>query len=756
MQSWLVVGGYFNAAGDVVTRCVAGWDGTAWRSFGDVLLSNQQLGVWDLAVYRGDLYATNLDSSVLRRWNGSTWVLVAQGVGSGRLCEYGGELFWLGNSGAVAYNGVTTRSIASGWQGFNDSLVGVASCNGGVFALWQGHVQRWNGASWVNVTPPGDFSGYDLVSYNGEPFVRGFWRPTSSSTAYGYMRWDGQAWRGLPSPLSGVVDSLAVANGVVYAMSRQSESPRWNGTEWLPADLPPSGRARGLKQWRGELYAFGPVPPYGTLGVMSRLVDGAWRRVGAGVDASVACVSSNGSTLFIAGPFQQDGPEPLSILARWSGDHWAPLEGGPGPLYTPSSMLADGEGVIVGALFPVAAPWQNVARWENGAWAAMGSGWPFAEVTTLGRWNGAAVASGGSRIGVWIGAEWVEVAGSVSGRVNRLLEYRGDLIAVGAFTSIDGQTYNRVARWDGTGWRALGDGVDGEVWSACVFAGELYVSGAFSRAGSVDAPAFARWDGVRWAAVSDMGAAGISLLPYGAPDMVVHNGQMLAVRTRSNGLRAVARFDEMTWSLADSSSNGSVSRLCSVADGVVACGQFTQIGSIGSGGCALWRPHLPDRFVQQPYVDRSFDEAGLFGTVNLRASVLASGEWRTQLVVRGVERGLSGAYGARGAPATEVALTFPVEASPRNTGVWSLRISTDCGWMESQPVLLDFDGGCSPADIGRAGGLVGPDFKLDNNDFIAFVTLFFTGDPRADIGADGALDNYDFISFIDLFFLDCP
>ena len=192
MQSWLVVGGYFNAAGDVVTRCVAGWDGTAWRSFGDVLLSNQQLGVWDLAVYRGDLYATNLDFSVLRRWNGSTWVLVAQGVGSGRLCEYGGELFWLGNSGAVACNGVSTRSIASGWQGFNDSLVGVASCNGGVFALWQGHVQRWNGASWVNVTPPGDFSGYDLVSYNGEPFVRGFWRPTSSSTHA--ARWSSRGW----------------------------------------------------------------------------------------------------------------------------------------------------------------------------------------------------------------------------------------------------------------------------------------------------------------------------------------------------------------------------------------------------------------------------------------------------------------------------------------------------------------------------------------------------------------------------------
>ncbi|MBY0398200.1 MAG: PQQ-dependent sugar dehydrogenase [Thermoleophilia bacterium] len=63
------------------------------------------------------------------------------------------------------------------------------------------------------------------------------------------------------------------------------------------------------------------------------------------------------------------------------------------------------------------------------------------------------------------------------------------------------------------------------------------------------------------------------------------------------------------------------------------------------------------------------------------------------------------------------------------------------------------------ADVGRAGGAAAGDSVLDNNDFIAFITLFFTDDPRADVGGPGGvqgvdqrLDNNDFIAFIGAFF----
>jgi probable HAF family extracellular repeat protein len=68
----------------------------------------------------------------------------------------------------------------------------------------------------------------------------------------------------------------------------------------------------------------------------------------------------------------------------------------------------------------------------------------------------------------------------------------------------------------------------------------------------------------------------------------------------------------------------------------------------------------------------------------------------------------------------------------------------------------------SPADVGVQGGGVGKDGRYDNNDFIAFIGLFFAGDAAADVGmqggllgSDGQFDNNDFISFIGEFFHAC-
>ena len=67
-----------------------------------------------------------------------------------------------------------------------------------------------------------------------------------------------------------------------------------------------------------------------------------------------------------------------------------------------------------------------------------------------------------------------------------------------------------------------------------------------------------------------------------------------------------------------------------------------------------------------------------------------------------------------------------------------------------------------PADLGVAGGGNGWDGVLDNNDFIAFINLFFEVNAKADMGraggetgADGAFDNNDFIVFINRFFDGC-
>ncbi|MFT3684434.1 MAG: GC-type dockerin domain-anchored protein [Phycisphaerales bacterium] len=67
-----------------------------------------------------------------------------------------------------------------------------------------------------------------------------------------------------------------------------------------------------------------------------------------------------------------------------------------------------------------------------------------------------------------------------------------------------------------------------------------------------------------------------------------------------------------------------------------------------------------------------------------------------------------------------------------------------------------------PGDFGAAGGITAQDNRYDNNDFIAFINLFFNHNLLADIGraggvpgSDGSLDNNDFIEFINRFFVPC-
>ncbi|MFT3686817.1 MAG: GC-type dockerin domain-anchored protein [Phycisphaerales bacterium] len=96
------------------------------------------------------------------------------------------------------------------------------------------------------------------------------------------------------------------------------------------------------------------------------------------------------------------------------------------------------------------------------------------------------------------------------------------------------------------------------------------------------------------------------------------------------------------------------------------------------------------------------------------------------------------------------------------TGENERQLFVGSGLSASRTLALVHDVGCNGADLGRQGGLTGGDGQLDNNDFIAFINLFFVQAPLADVGSqggftpgDGQFDNNDFIVFINLFFSGC-
>ncbi|MFT3683640.1 MAG: GC-type dockerin domain-anchored protein [Phycisphaerales bacterium] len=102
-------------------------------------------------------------------------------------------------------------------------------------------------------------------------------------------------------------------------------------------------------------------------------------------------------------------------------------------------------------------------------------------------------------------------------------------------------------------------------------------------------------------------------------------------------------------------------------------------------------------------------------------------------------------------------------AAAASAGTYDVVVTGVAGTATSAPIVLTVGCPCGAADLGGPGGLTGFDGRLDNNDFIAFINLFFNGNPAADVGiaggvqgSDGRYDNNDFIAFINLFFAGCP
>lgn len=89
-------------------------------------------------------------------------------------------------------------------------------------------------------------------------------------------------------------------------------------------------------------------------------------------------------------------------------------------------------------------------------------------------------------------------ASELSGFVNCLTVFKGELIAGGGFATAGQDTLNSIARWDGTRWRALGSGTNRPIWCLAVYKEELIAGGEFTMAGGVAANGIARWNGSQW------------------------------------------------------------------------------------------------------------------------------------------------------------------------------------------------------------------------------------------------------------------
>jgi len=497
----LYVGGDFNKAGGLEAQQIARWDGQRWHALGaGIKGAIHALTVAD----NGDLYvggrfavAGTVTASGIARWDGTNWFPV--GDGTGVVDDYfgtpeGGDVYALIHSAGKLYiggdfisvDGVAANSIAQ-WDG----------------ATWQALGRGVGEEDWEGKFTP-EAEVYALALDGTTLYAGGEFLFAGEATVNSIAQWDGTAWSALGSGVTLVDGNGQAQFGAVRALALHDQTLYVGG--WF--DKAGGNAANHVAQWQ----------------------NGGWAALGAGVRAEefasepqVKALAWVDNALYVGGRFAAAGNQPIDLLAKWENNSWQKVGSGvasdgysfvttlrAGPL---GELYMGGDFRIVGAQRV-----DHVARWQNDAWRALGSGllrneWgdspatPYAITTDAAGYlfvGGDYTVAGGaqlSNLAMWDGEQWFAI-GNANARVRDLVvaEDEGALYAVGEFTQIGGIAANHVARLDLDTfvWSALGSGVNDNVYAVDYADGILYVGGAFKTAGAVSAEDVAWWDGTAW------------------------------------------------------------------------------------------------------------------------------------------------------------------------------------------------------------------------------------------------------------------
>lgn len=252
------------------------------------------------------------------------------------------------------------------------------------------------------------------------------------------VRWNGEDWESFGAEFDGDVQSLCEYHGQLYVAG----GFQFSGTDSLP----------GIARWTGS--AWSSISPAGPTGVTSSFMR-----------ADVACLVRFEDRLIVAGVFDHAGEREVLNVASWNGTTWEDLDTGVN-LWIAAAAVHDGQLVVAGDFDSTEL---GIARWNGEHWQSLaGTGFVDDDL----------------------------------GGLTTLVEYRGDLVAAGAFVTAGGVAAANVARWSpGTrSWSPLGAGLTAsddpyfdEVTCLAVYNGFLYAGGEFTNSGAEPMDYIARW-----------------------------------------------------------------------------------------------------------------------------------------------------------------------------------------------------------------------------------------------------------------------
>ena len=473
ISSMIEIGGQLYATTTHNNPGVYRYDAASWYRFGHFA----DTSILTLVQYNGDLicggdfthFFTGVNMPGIARWNGTDWVPLGAGLGPQGLCEV---------TSLAVYNGVL---VAAG--GF-DHAGGIPVHN----------VAQWDGTQWSDMD--GGFhllgNGYEngvkaLAPLDGQLVAMGYFTSASGRPEPGIARWNGDTWLGFHPGIDAPVRAFDPAGSGIYAggdfqfdWSGASlrhvigvDGTNVNALAGLGTNNGVDGTVRALTLHQidpvtgSELVAGGAFAQAGDApaqNVAAYLYPGGWSALGSGLNSTVNAVASYGGALYAAGAFTASGGTTLSHIARFAGGSW--VDPGFHSFLTLYAMSAIGGKLVIGGRFggkPLTPPADGVSAWDG---------------TSL------------------------NLVGTSDGPVYALAGYQGDIVAAGAFGSMDGvSTPSGIARRNATtgAWSAMGPAFAlGVPYALAVYDGNLWVGGSLMQSVAADFGRVFMWNGSVW------------------------------------------------------------------------------------------------------------------------------------------------------------------------------------------------------------------------------------------------------------------
>ncbi len=410
------------------------WDGTNWHAFATPLMATASSDyVKDIEVFDGDVYVagvlatgTGLTDVVLARNRGALWEPLARDPDASvhKLVRFRGELIAAGSLYRVGNHGVSNivRWTGTEWRPLGTGLASdqagsarvmdlLPTPTGGIlignFISYGSTVLRRiaeyrDGAiipfgEGIEYTFPSNFTSgglWDLFEHGGTLMMGGMFGGINGVPCNSVAAWTGDAWEPIGDGVAGGlhrVRKLLDYQGQLIAIGNFENSGGapakgvavWNEERWAPLgggmniNSSLSAEVSTWVEYRGELIVSGTFSDAG--GVPAENIAAwngfQWRPLGAGLDVGASDLIVWNDQLYACGLFRDSGPLFVRGFARWDGQGWTPAWEGLTSPGQPTSMLVDGDSIILSGFVQLAPPLpvSDIVRWDGSTFQVIGT-----------------------------------------------------------------------------------------------------------------------------------------------------------------------------------------------------------------------------------------------------------------------------------------------------------------------------------------------------------------------------------------------